>query len=123
MISEGLTFWRGLPYSWSGLRGPQDDKWRPAPIFFSVACIGGMAQVANLYLHAPSHSHTARKNGNTKQLLTKRVAMRTQRPWYVTTCNRGYGFNNPKQYALCRLKSAGLALLLTQMSKKPKNPV
>ncbi len=49
--------------------------------------------------------------------------MRTQQPWYVTTYSKGYGLCNLKQYAICRLKSAGLALLLTQMSKKPKNPV
>lgn len=33
---QGLTFWRGLPYSWSALRGPQDGKWSSALFFCRI---------------------------------------------------------------------------------------
>jgi RNA polymerase sigma-70 factor (family 1) len=34
---QGLTFRRGLPYSWYGLRRPQYGKRRPAPLYFITA--------------------------------------------------------------------------------------
>ncbi len=118
------TLRRGLTYSCTGLRGPQSGKLSSTSFFFSQYLYESLIPGrSSLLTKTPSHSHTARKNGNTERLLTKRVAMRTQQPWYVTTCSKGYGLSNPKHYVLYRLTSAGLALLLTQMSKKPKNPV